>query len=324
MPRLLTKLRISEVSAVDKGAGENCEIMLMKRHQDVMAKATAALEESVASIINCDDDDETKRDALAETFTQFQMHLDREITGKSLSKGPLERETRRIRKGFEEMFKADDCDDITKASGAHHLTQRLLEHLTDALERKRERHGFEKASTEKEPPMNDSVEKIAADHGVHALAKLLVDDQSAHQIDEHRFVRLVTSYAKHKYPTLTEAKAFQAVFLADDEAGRMLQRAHQITKSATAAFDVTIVDIGDETHRTVNDTEQSEAYQTLEALAAKLHEAATGQGQKLTKEQAFARAFEQHPELARAAHRTPVGGSTHYPMPNFNLLGSRR
>jgi hypothetical protein len=79
--------------------------------------------------------------------------------------------------------------------------------------------------------MNDSIEKIAADHGVHSLAKMLVDDQSAHQIDEHRFVRLVTNYAKREFPLLTEAKAFQKIFLADDEAGRLLQRAHQITKS---------------------------------------------------------------------------------------------
>jgi hypothetical protein len=33
----------------------------MKRHGDAVTKASAALEESVASIINCDDDAETKR-----------------------------------------------------------------------------------------------------------------------------------------------------------------------------------------------------------------------------------------------------------------------
>jgi hypothetical protein len=267
--------------------------------------------------------------------------MDRNVAGRPMGKGVLERVQRSYRQAFEKILsKADDCDDdrgrddddggdeIDKAhrdrGGSHGITGALLEHLHDELSRRRRVTGFEKASTDKEPPMNDSVEKIAVDHGVHALAKVLVDDQSAHQIDEHRFVRLVTSYAKRKYPTLTEAQAFQKVFLADDEEGRMLQRAHQITKSATAAFEVTIVDVGDETHRTVNDTESSEAYQQLEALAAKLHEAATGQGQKLTKEQAFARAFESNPELARKAHRTPVGGSTHYPMPNFNLLGFRK
>jgi hypothetical protein len=32
MPRILRNLRIDEVSMVDKGAGENCRVLLMKRH----------------------------------------------------------------------------------------------------------------------------------------------------------------------------------------------------------------------------------------------------------------------------------------------------
>jgi hypothetical protein len=79
LPKILTNIRIDEVSAVDKGAGEGVKIMLMKRDDDdrdrcderlkrrfpwydprsykepasdVIAKATAALAESVGSIIN--------------------------------------------------------------------------------------------------------------------------------------------------------------------------------------------------------------------------------------------------------------------------------
>jgi hypothetical protein len=86
--KLLTRLRIDEVSAVDRGAGDGVRIMLMKRDQDVVTKATAALEESVSSILGCDDDSETKRDALAETFAQFQMYLDRETCRTMVSRRP--------------------------------------------------------------------------------------------------------------------------------------------------------------------------------------------------------------------------------------------
>lgn len=77
----------------------------------------------------------------------------------------------------------------------------------------------------------DSFEKIAQDHGIYALAKVLVDDQDAHKIDEHRYERLVTAYAKRKYPDLTEAQAFERVFMANDAGGQMLRDAYEIVKA---------------------------------------------------------------------------------------------
>jgi hypothetical protein len=103
----------------------------------LIAKATAALQESVASIIGCDDDDETKREALVETFAQFQTYMER-----------------------------NGGDDIAKAdrSGPHSLTAVLLDHLHDALDRKRERHGFHKSESEvtpADPPRVNLIQKIA-------------------------------------------------------------------------------------------------------------------------------------------------------------------
>jgi hypothetical protein len=73
--RVLTNGKISEVSAVDKGAGEGCQIKLLKRASDAaFAKATRRLAMSVKSIAedpNCD-----KNGLLAKTFDQFQQHLD--------------------------------------------------------------------------------------------------------------------------------------------------------------------------------------------------------------------------------------------------------
>jgi hypothetical protein len=268
----------------------------------LIAKATEALKESVHSIMTCDDDDATKRFALAESFTQFQDYLERN--------------------GGADVAKARTRHDV----GARGLAGAVSEHVLDMIDFHRRRLGIAKSDGKHEDtPIMDSIEKIAAD-GLYGLAKISIDDGHAHQIDEHRCVRLITDYAKRKHPELSGPAAFERVFVGDGEASRLLQKWHAICKAATANFDVTIVNPGDETERAVSDTENSAAYQALQALAGKLHEAAVGRGEKLTKEQAFARTFEQHPDLARVAHRSPAGGSTSYPMPNFSpeALGRRR
>jgi hypothetical protein len=260
----------------------------------LIAKATAALQESVHSIINCDDDAETKRSALTETFSQFETYL-------------MERN------GGTDIAKAD-------RSGPHSLAASLLNHLHDALDRKRQRHGFEKTATKESTPMNDSIEKIAADSGPYGLAKILIDDGHPHQIDEHRWVRLVTDFGKRKHPELSEARAFQKVFLDDGEASRLLRKAHSICKAATANFDVMIADV---VPQVVGAADAQDVNDPSAALAA-LHRIGQERWPEASEAIRFTRAFESNPDLARQAHRTPVGGSTHYPMPNFDLLGSRR
>jgi hypothetical protein len=108
---------------------------------------------------------------------------------------------------------------------------------------------------------------------------------------------------------------FQKVFLDDGEASRLLQKAHAICKAATANFDVAIADV---VPLVVGGEDDPSA-----ALAA-LHRIGQERWPDSSEAIRFTRAFEANPDLARKAHRTPVGGSTHYPMPNFDLLGSRR
>jgi hypothetical protein len=67
-------------------------------------------------------------------------------------------------------------------------------------------------------------------------------------------------------------------------------------------------------HEAVNNTEQSEAYAQLEAMASKLRESAPW----LSTDQAFAKVFEnpKNAALANLAHRRPVapaGGAYPYP-----------
>jgi len=243
MPKLLTRLKISEVSAVDRAAGENCEIMLMKRHGDVVGKATAALKESVSSILGCDDDDEVKRAALVETFGQFESYLDRNVAGRALSKGPLERAERARREKFEKIFagKADDDDGelLAKASrdrhvGHHGLAAAVVEHTLDRLGDLRRKHGFEKAA--KESTTMDREQELTLilkqDGGLAALCKSIIDE-GAHRvinggaINESEFVEAVTKHASARFPELSPDVAFLNIVRRFDLGGHAAEKSAQ-------------------------------------------------------------------------------------------------
>lgn len=99
MPKMLTRLRIDEVSSVDHGAGEGVKIMLMKRNKDkpmatdsklskmfsklfggsednsvVIDKSVESLAESISSIL-ADDKVDNHAAAMTKTFEQFSEHL---------------------------------------------------------------------------------------------------------------------------------------------------------------------------------------------------------------------------------------------------------
>src|SRR5438477_12992791 len=61
MAKKLTRLRIDEISSVDKGAGENCRIVLMKRDAPLRNKFTAIFEKAFQE----GDDDRDRGDAAA-------------------------------------------------------------------------------------------------------------------------------------------------------------------------------------------------------------------------------------------------------------------
>jgi hypothetical protein len=101
MPKLLTRLKIREVSTVDRGAGEGTHILLRKRHDNaaVIDSSMRALAKSVASIIS---DDEASLDeqaeALATTFEQCGDHMKSYVT-----RGPMV--------PHDDIFKDDDTGD---------------------------------------------------------------------------------------------------------------------------------------------------------------------------------------------------------------------
>src|SRR6476620_8054984 len=158
----------------------------MKRHGDVVGKATAALETSVGLILDSNGSEEEKRQELAETFAQFEYHLEHEIgVTERLGKGSYERDQRVRREKFEKIFsKADDNDgdDVAKKAsrdrhvGHHSLAAAVVEHALDRLDHLRRKHGFAKSGQpEKESAMSsESLESILKDYGAAKICKHIV------------------------------------------------------------------------------------------------------------------------------------------------------
>jgi hypothetical protein len=252
---------------------------------------------------------------------------------------------RRARSVFEEIFgvgKADDDDrdeidrdaggdggggvsndhhaskvaDLLVEAGSHSSRASALAYLLHNSHGAALLHRTRTHKAEKEQPTMSSIESlenIVKAHGVDGvvqIAKNIADEQKSFRITEKEMVDLIDTAARISHPELG-ALAFEKVY----EHNPVLARAISVIKAAGAAFDVTIVNPGDATYQTVNATEQSEAYQQLEALASKLHASATG---KLTKEQAFARVFEdpKNSALSQKAHvrpSAPAGGAYAWP-----------
>jgi hypothetical protein len=338
MPKLLTRLKISEVSSVDRGAGGDCRILLMKRHKDVAAKAVAALEKSVASIIDCNENAATKRFALAESFAQFQTYMDREANGKLMGKGVLERTERGYRQTFEKIFgKADDGDDdekddkmteIDKAhrdrgAGPHGLTGALLEHLHDRLERRREQHGYQKREEGSLDQHQELISIMKDCGGPVALCKGIVD-RGRSPCGEHRLVAAITKAAAEQF-NMSGDRAFAKLY----ESEESVRRACSLAKSAEfSVFDIEPIVVGgpDEMHAAVNDTEQSAVLRAHEEIVRIARE----KFPFLPSDVAYARIFEDknYAALAAQAHRRPgvyampnaVAYAKADPMPNTNTL----
>ena len=247
MPKLLTRLKISEVSAVDAAAGENCKILLRKRDQDAVTRATAALKTSVGMILDSDGSEEEKRSELAETFTQFQMHLDREITGKSLGKGVLEREQRRVREGFAKIFAGkaddDDGDDVAKADRDHHdiggkgLASATAELALDLIHHHRRRLGLvEKADTTKESTM-DNLTSISKSHeDLMSFCKRAVEDGEPGGVSENALVEAVTRHACTRFPNERSDVAFTKMWDAPTPEGLLLRKAARLCRDGAWGY----------------------------------------------------------------------------------------
>jgi hypothetical protein len=244
---------------------------------NIVTKATAALAESVGSILASGG--EGQAEALAQTFAEAEAFLLKNLAG-------------------------DAGADVAKANrdrraGHHGLAAAVTEHALDRLDYLRRKHGFAKGSQpEKDSAMSSvSLDSILKDYGAVKICKYIVDTGKT-GYDEHTLTAALTKRASEMYPDLSEAQAFAKLYAEPD-----VWRACAIAKATMLDLQPVVV-TGDEL-RDEDDREQ--AMKQLAEIGRRMAPTATPEKQ-------FSDAFAAHPDLARRAHVRP-SPTTFFPMP---------
>lgn len=158
-------------------------------------------------------------------------------------------------------------------------------------------------SKRKEPtPMTraDGLRQIAKDYGVLRICKMITMDNDAHGLSEHELTELAgEEFAKQALPGERPNTTFSRLFQAPESLE--LRKAMAICGNTPVALQK----VEPAQDAPVSAAEQAEAYRKIEQHAAELRTTSP----QLSSHQAFAKAFEAHPDLAAKAHRRPVAGS---------------
>jgi len=307
--RVLTRLKISEVSCVDKGAGEGCKVLISKRYEDddrplSAAEIARSKMEGRAALRDAEDR------FVKQHGTGFAEHEPDEpapTPEDDPSRFLFSKETF-LRKSYAADARGDEAD--------RHDEEVPAAELVDAVPAKKQPITFDvgdktitarneralarwlavqeriSKSTE-DSPMPLDLSAIVKNYGVVALCKYMIESSSKFGVDEHELVKLATEDAQRKFPAETPAGAFAKLFLESRE----LQQAVEIAKSAALQDDVT-----------------AELERDSRAACAELAAIGKQRWPSLSSAQRFARAAETNPAILARAHRRP-GPSTSFPHP---------
>jgi hypothetical protein len=276
LPRLLTKIRIDEVSAVDRGAGEGTRIILMKRYEPHVEEARRASYEKFLKIFT------SKADAADDGDDDAG---DRSDDAGGLADHPVV-----------------SLATLLVASGHKPDIASALDYLLNTP------HGaalLNRVRTHKgESPM-ESIEKLKAERkqkllaigkagGAVAMAKILVSDNDSHGLSEEEYTAIVTEDAQKRFPDKRSDSAFDKVFSDPGPDGVLLRKAHAVVK-----FDAMN-----------GGNDRTESDKALDDLTVKADEYRKAHPE-LSQAQAFAKVFTDpaNIELAASAHRRPSATS---------------
>jgi hypothetical protein len=209
MARVLTKIRIDEVSAVPKGAGEGVRVLLMKR--------APADEPHV--------EEASRRGGYEKFLKIFTSKAEADDGGNdagSLPNHPVVQAARLLvaSEKFGDYGQALDFL-LNKPAGQALLTR------------------LKAAEPAKESTM-DSLASIAKDIGIVGVAKAIVSEQRSYGISESEFVGLVTEHAAKQHPELRPDAAFAKLY----ESEEIVRRACSVLKSAPLVADLTPLQVG--------------------------------------------------------------------------------
>jgi hypothetical protein len=316
MSRILTKLRIDEVSAVDAGAGDGAKILLMKRddtprskpHVERHARRLRKLEGVFERIFMSKELDNMETSpATGARYNRSRLPdvIDDDDVGIT---DAIDRDRELLGENDDD---ADLDEVIAKAlrdhhQGHHSLSAALVQHLHDRLERRRERHGYQKSAKETSMTSHSEfVQSVVKQYGIVAMAKSMVQDQKSYGLDEHQFTQLATEHAQRIYSNDRPDVAFSKLYQGEES----VRRACQIAKAMPFVANVEPLVVGGADTRDLSD--QSTAIEQLKQLGARKWPTATEAAQ-------FANAFTDpaNAAIAQKAHRrptAPAGGIYPYP-----------
>jgi hypothetical protein len=249
---------------------------------NVVSRATAALKESVASIVGCDDDDATKAYALAESFDQFEAYLEKAVAGG----GDRENgDGDRAGGGGLANHPVVQLARLLVASGKFGDHAQAFDHLLNtprgvALVR------THKAATEKESNNMDTLTSIMKSGGIGATCAAIVA-KGATNISEHELVEAASAVAHDRHPELSPAQAFSKVYADQGDEGRLLREAISVAKQPV----ISGADLRDA-------ADADQAMDQLREIGRRMAPTATAEKQ-------FSLAFSANPLLAARAHRRP-------------------
>jgi hypothetical protein len=298
MVKVLTKLRIDEVSAVDRGAGKNTKIVLLKRDDGFIDKARNDQNfRSVATGALYPRAGRSFLEVLDDLVSSQPAHTN-DIDDDENDDDVGDDDADDVEKGVDH-YASTVADLLVKAgsfphrgAALHHLLrtnhgQALLTRLNKAV-----------AKTEKDSTM-DAIE-IMKRHPL-AFCKVVAEDGDAHGVSEHELVAALTKHASELHLNMSADKAFAKLYENPD-----VWRACAVAKAAP--FNAAPVAVSGERARggdvDPNNAEAAmEAYNELLALAAEYRRA----NPALSEAQAFSAVFtsRENAALAALAHRRP-------------------
>jgi hypothetical protein len=216
LPRVLTKIRIDEVSAVTAGAGEGVKVLLMKRHD-----SKPHVEEAARA---------SRRAYFLKIFTKADSGADDVGSGDIINHPVVQMARLLVASGkFGDHGQALDYL-LNKPNG-----QALLARMRKAADQKPAKEtnmeSIEKLKTER----TENLLTIGKAGGAVAMAKILVADNDAHGIDESTYTQIVTEHAQKLFPDKTPDAAFAKLFAGTGPDAVQLRKGHAVVRASQFA-----------------------------------------------------------------------------------------
>jgi hypothetical protein len=281
-PKILTRLRVDEISLVDRGAGEGVSVLYSKRNRGNARRYADVFRQVDFSKIH-EPPVDVDIDSIGDGDGKLPGKMEEFITALQVANPSLSR-----------------------ADAAAYLLHGVHGRATA-------RHMSETFKT-KEQPMDRATElrSIAKDFGITKLAKMIADEGNAHGISEHELTDLgFVEAQKNMQAGERPNSAFSRWYSEPSQLD--FRKALQVSKSVAAPLmDMKPTQTSD-AFSTVTADDSAAAYAQLVDMA----EAMRAKSPDLTIAQCFARVFTDsaNAELAAKAHRRPVAGDSGYAYP---------